>query len=75
MRTDVILPPTLSSDRTACYTRNYAQKYQLGLIDFESAESSIKIEPCVEGVVVVGGYEDKAIRYINELKRSIQKCE
>ena len=55
-------------DYTACYTRNYAQKYQLGLLDFEGAESSINIGPHVEGMIVVGGYTGIAADAIRELR-------
>lgn len=56
------------SDYIDCYRRNYAQKYQLGLLDFDGAESSIDIEPLVEGMVVVGGYTGLATAAVRELK-------
>ena len=55
-------------DYTACYTRNYAQKHQLGLLDFEGAESSVDIEPVVEGMVMVGGYSGLAADAVRELR-------
>ena len=55
-------------DYVACYTRNFSQKYQLGLIKFEGVEASIEIEPIVEGVVVVSGYSGIASSAISELK-------
>jgi hypothetical protein len=55
-------------DYIACYTRNFSQKHQLGLVNFEGSEASIEIEPVVEGVVVVGGYSGIASGAISELK-------
>ena len=60
-------------DYIACYRRNYAQKYQLGLLDFDGAESSIEIEPVVAGMVVVGGYSGIAVDAIKELKTNNPK--
>ena len=55
-------------DYVACYTKNYGQKKQLGLINFKGMEASIEIESVVEGVVVVGGYSGIASGAISELK-------
>lgn len=60
-------------DYVACYTRNYAQKYELGLMDFDGAESSIDIDPVVESMVVVGGYSGIAVDAIKELKSNNPK--
>ena len=55
-------------DYIECHTRNYAQKHRLGLLDFDGAESSIDIDPIVEGMVVVGVYTGIAADAVNELK-------
>ncbi len=55
-------------DHVVCYRQNYAQKYELGLMKFGGAKSSIEIEPIVEGVVVVGGYSGIVGKYVKELK-------
>ena len=55
-------------DYVVCYRQNYAQKYELGLMKFDGATSSIEIESFVEGVVVVGGYIGIAGKYVTELK-------
>lgn len=55
-------------DYVVCDRQNYAQKYELGLMKFDGAKSSIEIESFVEGVVVVGGYSGIAGKYVKELK-------